>query len=153
MRWNRTILLERRRRHKDIDEMFKRFARVQGIYFIGREDKIIYIGQSLNIADRSLESLSHFYRINDIELSWSIGIAISQDEDLNELESSAIRKYNPLYNTSIPSIVKSKGRLPKISHIFRVFGDMEVNCSAFNSENLKRQSRDAENNLSPHWQK
>ena len=160
-------LWRERTRHQDIDDMCKGLSsggfNVTGIYFIGCGDRIIYIGQSMGmggIAHRSIESLARFYhQIDDITLPWSIGLSPVIDEsvivwnssDLNELESTAIRKFAPIFNTSIPSKLKSKGKEPKITHIARVFADQDKNCTAFELENLEKQAREAENNPSPPW--
>ena len=159
--WGRYVWGERTR-HQDIDDMCKGLSSggfsVTGIYFIGCGDRIIYIGQSMGmggIAHRSIESLARFYhQIDDITLPWSIGLAPVDDEEVypfNELESTAIRKYAPIFNTSIPSKLKSKGKEPKITHIARVFADQDKNCTAFELENLEKQAREAENNPSPPW--
>ena len=153
----------RRARHQDIDDIFRGrlskipgFGGVRGIYLIGCGDRIVYIGQSINISHRSIESLARFYhQIDDITLPWSIGLAPVDDEEVypfNELESTAIRKYAPIFNTSIPSKLNSKGREPKITHIARVFADQDKNCTAFELDNLEKQTREAENNPSPPWQ-
>ena len=153
-----------RTRHQDIDEMFRGrgeepagFGGVRGIYFIGCGDRIVYIGQSRNISHRSIESLARFYhQIDDITLPWSIGLAPYDyfgEEDFNELESTAIRKYAPIFNTSIPSKLKSQSKKPVLmTHIARVFADQDKNCTAFELENLEKQVREAENNPSPPWQ-
>jgi len=162
-----------RTRHQDIEDMYKGclakdagFRGVKGIYFIGCGDRIVYIGQSIGmggIAYRSIESLARIYpQIDDITLPWSIGLApyvesrapffYEEGEDFNELESTAIRKFAPIFNTSIPSKLKSKGKEPKIIHIARVFADQDINCTAFELDNLEKQSREAENNPSPPWQ-
>ena len=157
-----TNLWQERTRHQDIDDMCKGLSSggfsVTGIYFIGCGDRIIYIGQSLGmggIAYRSLESLARFYhQIDDITLPWSIGLAPVDDEEVypfNELESTAIRKFAPIFNTSIPSKLNSKGKEPNITHIARVFADQDKNCTAFELENLEKQAREAENNPSPPW--
>lgn len=139
-----------RTRHPDIKDMFCG----RGIYFIGCGDKIVYIGQSIiSASNRSIESLAKVYhKIDDFTLPWSIGLAPSKNEDLNELESTAIAKFAPIFNTSIPSKQKSKGREPKIIHIARVFADQFQNCSAFNLENLNKQAEEAEKNTSPPWE-
>ena len=158
-----------RTRHQDIDDIFRGggeepagFGGVRGIYFIGCGDRIVYIGQSRNISHRSIESLARFYhQIDDITLPWSIGLSPVIDESvivwnssgLNELESTAIRKYAPIFNTSIPSKLKSQGKEPVLmTHIARVFADQDKNCTAFELENLEKQVREAENNPSPPWQ-
>ena len=59
-----------------------------------------------------------YHKIDDITLPWSIGLApLDKNDDSNELESSAIRKFAPIFNTSIPSKLKSKGKEPKIIHL------------------------------------
>jgi hypothetical protein len=133
------------------------FGGVKGIYFIGCGDRIVYIGQSINISERSIESIAKIYhQIDDINLPWSIGLAPVTDDDefypFNELESTAIRKFAPIFNTSIPSKLRSKGKEPKIIHIARVFADQDKNCTAFELDNLEKQEREAENNPSPPWQ-
>jgi len=154
-----------RTKHQDIENMFKGrldkdagFGGVQGIYFIGCGDRIVYIGQSVNISSRSIESLAKIYhQIDDINLPWSIGLAPVTDDvepyPFNELESTAIRKFAPIFNTSIPSKLKSLGREPKVIHIARVFADQDKNCTAFDLENLEKQAIEANNNPSPPWQK
>ena len=162
-----TNLWQERTRHQDIDDMCKGLSSggfsVTGIYFIGCGDRIIYIGQSMGmggIADRSLESLARFYhQIDDITLPWSIGLSPVIDESvivwnssgLNELESTAIRKFAPIFNTSIPSKLNSKGKEPNITHIARVFAEQDKNCTAFDLENLEKQAIEAESNPSPPW--
>ena len=154
-----------RTKHQDIENMFKGrlekdagFGGVQGIYFIGCGNRIVYIGQSVNIPNRSIESLAKIYhQIDDINLPWSIGLAPVIDDvepyPFNELESTAIRKLAPIFNTSIPSKLKSMGREPKVIHIARVFSDQDKNCTAFDLENLEKQAIEANNNPSPPWQK
>ena len=153
----------RRTMHQDVDDIFRGrlskiagFGGVPGIYLIGCGNRIVYIGQSINISHRSIESLARIYpQIDDITLPWSIGLApydyYEGEEDLNELESTAIRKFAPIFNTSIPSKLKSKGKEPNITHIARVFADQDKNCTAFELDNLKKQTREAENNQSPPW--
>jgi hypothetical protein len=158
-----------RKRHQDIDDIFGRLETISafdglsentyicGIYLIGCGDRIVYIGQSIHIRHRSIESLARiYYQIEDKTLPWSIGF-IPYDypevgEDLNELESTAIRKFAPIFNTSIPSKLKSQGKEPMVMHIAQVFADEENYCTAFESENLKEQTIEAKNNPSPPWQ-
>ena len=160
--WGRQFWGERTR-HQDIDDMCKGLSSggftMPGIYFIGCGDNIVYIGQSIGmggIAHRSLESLARIYpQIEDKTLPWSIGLAPVDDEEVypfNELESTAIRKFAPIFNTSIPSKLNSKGKEPNITYIARVFADQDKNCTAFELENLEKQAREAENNPSPPWQ-
>jgi len=142
-----------REKHPDLEEM--RGSR--GIYFIACNDKVVYIGQSIGatsgIATRSIQSLAKcFHQISDANLPWSIGLThLGNEDDLNELESTAIRKYAPIFNTSIPSKAKSNGREPKIEQVFRVFADQAGNCVAFDVNSLQRQAQDAAANPSPPW--
>ena len=136
-----------------------------GIYFIGCGDSIVYIGQSIGmggIAHRSLESLARIYpQIEDKTLPWSIGLApyvesgapffYDDGEDFNELESTAIRKFAPIFNTSIPSKLKSQGKEPKIMHIAQVFIDEDKYCTAFELERLEKQAIEVVSNPSPPW--
>ena len=139
-----------RSRHRDLDTM----PRSGGFYFIGCGDQIVYIGQSSFVPERSIESLARYYhQIDDITLPWSIGLAFAySDDDWNELESTAIRKYAPIFNTSIPSKTKSEGEELKVTQIFRVFADQNENCAAFDATNMEQQAREALANPSPPWE-
>ena len=134
-----------------------------GVYFIGCEDRVVYIGQSSTIAHRSIASLVNVYYqtyhlhglwepLDANRLSWAIGLSVVRREDeinLDELESTAIKKFAPIFNFSIPRKLKSEGKEPKITHIAQVFADQNKNCNAFELENLEKQAREAENNPSP----
>ena len=148
----------KRERHPDIDALFDGPETIgfgHGLYFIGCGNRIVYIGVSVNLPERSLQSLSNVYHhIPDIELPWSIAFACDETGDPeNDAESSAIRKFAPIFNTSIPSVKKSRGLIPKIRHIARVFDDQSKNCDAFETKNMKEQMKEAEVNQSPPWQK
>ena len=166
--WKRKYYLEKRTRHQDMDDICGGLSSggftMPGIYLIGCEDRIVYIGQSIGmggIAHRSIESLARIYpQVEDKNLPWSIGFfPVEKDKSivvwnsglLNELESTAIMKYAPIFNTSIPSKLKTKGQEPKIMHIAQVFADEDNYCTAFESENLKKQAIEAKNNPSPPW--
>ena len=153
--WQRFVFL--RNWHEDIEALYSDFRGVSGVYFIGCENRIIYIGQALNLAERSLVSLgNHYHRIAEIESSWSIALAPADEEDeypFNELESTAIKKFAPIFNTSIPNKKKSSGKEPKITFVARVFRDQETNCRAFEQENLEAQAKEAEADMSPAWLK
>jgi hypothetical protein len=135
---------------------------VGGIYFIGCGDRIVYIGQSQavgGITCRSIESLARYYhQINDITLPWSVGLApVSPIEGehytvlLNELESNAIRKFAPIFNTSIPNKNTKKIREPNITHIARVFVNQTEECTAFELNNIEKQSIESKLNTNPPW--
>jgi hypothetical protein len=169
--WKRKDYLDKRTRHHDMDDICGGLSSgvftMSGIYLIGCGNRIVYIGQSIGmggIAHRSIESLARIYpQVEDKTLPWSIGLApyeeyraptfYEEGEDFNELESTAIRKYAPIFNTSIPSKLNSQGEEPKITHIAQVFADVDNSCTAFESENLEKQAIEAKNNSSPPWQR
>lgn len=113
-----------------------------GLYLIACDDKIVYIGQSQNLPRRLPESLGRIYhQVTDTNLPWSVGFANTRSSSANELESSAIREFAPIFNTSIPNKEKSFGGPPAIVGISPVFADQQDNTThAFNPDNLKRQS-------------
>jgi hypothetical protein len=166
--WQRKDYLDKRTRHQDMDDICGGLSSgaysMLGIYLIGCGDRIVYIGQSIGmggIPHRSIESLARIYpQVEDETLPWSIGLAPyrapffhkGEGEDFNELESTAIRKYAPIFNTSIPSKSKTQGKELKITHIAEVFADLDYPCTAFESDNLEKQAIEAENNPSPPWQ-
>ena len=167
--WKRKYYLEKRTRHQDMDDICGGLSSggftMPGIYLIGCGDRIVYIGQSISmggIPHRSIESLARIYtQVEDETLPWSIGlfpvekpksVVIWNSGLLNELESTAIRKYAPIFNTSIPSKSKTQGKELKITHIAEVFADLDYPCTAFESDNLEKQAIEAENNPSPPWQ-
>ena len=141
----------KRKKHEDLDSLASYSG---GIYFIGCDKKIVYIGQSMNLLSRSIQSLAMVYhQVPNTTLPWSIGLSeLNNTDDANELESSAIRKYAPIFNRSIPSTLKSKGKIPVINCVARVFADQEKNCTAFDFNNMNIQAEKAMNNSSPPWQ-
>lgn len=124
-----------------------------GLYFIACDDKIVYIGQSNYIPRRFLESFGPIYhQVADTKLPWSVAFA-ETNSDANELESTAIRKYAPVFNTSIPNKLKSQGIVPLIVGISPIFADQKETGNAFTPENLERQSAEALGNPNPPWTK
>ena len=165
--WKRKDYLDKRTRHQDMDDICGGLSSgaysMLGIYLIGCGDRIVYIGQSIGmggIPHRSIESLARIYpQVEDETLPWSIGLApyhapfFHEDgEDFNELESTAIRKFAPIFNTSIPSTLKSQGKEPMIMHIAQVFIDEDKYCTAFELERLEKQAIEVVSNPSPPWQ-
>ncbi len=125
-----------------------------GIYLIGCAREIVYVGQSYNLRTRPIESLGKCYhQVPDITLPWSIAFARCPPEEMNERESTAIRRYAPKFNTSIPSVPLSEGRMPEVTTMAPVFKDQEQTCAAFEPENLLRQSAVAQSNPSPPWKR
>ena len=166
--WKRKSYLVSRKRHQDIDDICGGLSSggftMPGIYLIGCGERIVYIGQSIGmggIAHRSIESLARVYpQVEDKTLPWSIGLfpvekpksaVVWNSGLLNELESTAIRKYAPIFNTSLPNKLNSQGELLKISHIAQVFADTHNSCTAFETDNLKKQIIEAKDNSSPPW--
>jgi hypothetical protein len=125
-----------------------------GIYLIGCLKEIVYVGQSINLANRSIQSFEKFYlRTSDASQTWSIALAPCPTEEMNERESTAICAYAPKFNTSIPSIGLSQGRMPKIVGAAQVFEDQEGRCAAFESESLRHQIEIAQTNPKPPWKR
>ncbi|WP_180287299.1 hypothetical protein [Puniceibacterium antarcticum] len=72
---------------------------------------------------------------------------------MDEHESAAIRAYAPEFNTSIPSLDKSLGRMPVIAGTAQIFADQASPSIAFSPECAKRQIEAAATNASPPWRK
>jgi hypothetical protein len=105
-----------RERHRDLDILMNiRMGTVGnsgGVYLIGCGNEIVYIGMTNNFRRRTLQSLGRCYPlVKDTTLPWSLALApwgtvdISPEEEC--WESSAIKAFAPIYNTSIPSMVIS----------------------------------------------
>jgi hypothetical protein len=72
---------------------------------------------------------------------------------MDERESTAIRRYAPRFNTSIPSQAKSLMRMPDVVGVAAVFQDQAGPCGAFLAENLRRQEDAASVNPAPPWKR
>lgn len=150
--WRRQVF--RRHPHEELRALYLALKGQTGIYLIGCEDKIVYIGQSWKLYERPIESLgARFREANDPTLRWSLALAPCPHEEMHERESTAIRAYAPKYNTSIPSIPASQGRLPEIVGFAPVFADQIDDGGAFNPQNLQRQMEAAKADPSPPWRK
>ena len=150
--WNRHVFC--RSPHGDIAELLTTPMGSSGIYLIGCAKEIVYVGQSLNLSTRPIESLGRYYhRVPDATLPWSLALAPCVPEEMNERESTAIRRYAPKFNTSIPNVPKSQGRMPDVIGVAAVFQDQDGPCGAFDTENLKRQTEKARVNLNPSWRR
>jgi len=150
--WHRYVFL--RRPHDELHELLSKPRGPSGIYLIGCEREIVYVGQSWNLKERSIESLGRYYhQVPDTSLPWSIAIALYPPEEMNERESTAIRSYAPKFNTSIPSVPKSQGQMPEMIGVAAVFKDQDGPCGAFDPENLKRQMENAQANPNPPWKR
>ncbi|MGO7873947.1 hypothetical protein AB9F42_31990 [Rhizobium leguminosarum] len=147
--WKRQIFL--RSRHEDFDDLLSMLSWT-GIYMIGCANEVVYVGQTSSLHERPIQSLGNIYhRVDDTSLPWSIAFAPCLFEEMNERESTAIRAYGPRFNTSIPSLEKSRGRLPEIVATGAIFKDQNGPCGAFRPENLQLQIERALANPSPPW--
>lgn len=69
---------------------YNRFRNISGIYFLFKNNEIVYIGKSVSIFRRILEHKHNFDSFSYIELP---------KEKLDIYEKLFILKYNPEYNT------------------------------------------------------
>ena len=148
--WRRQVFL--RNPHRDLDALYTGLVSRSGVYLIGCADEIIYVGQSWDLTERPIDSLGRYYhRVNDVSLPWSLALAPCPPIEMHERESTAIRVFAPKFNTSIPSIPASVGRMPEIVGHAAVFQDQISSGGAFEEENLRRQLERAAANPSPPW--
>ena len=150
-----------RERHRDLDILMNiRMGTVGnsgGVYLIGCGNEIVYIGMTNNFRRRILQSLGRCYPlVKDTTLPWSLALApwgtvdISPEEEC--WESSAIKAFAPIYNTSIPSMVKSNGSLPTIYADVPIFADQgHETGGAFEADNMQRQKTKAALDPCPPW--
>lgn len=148
--WRRHVFI--RSMHPKLESLLIETSFRNGIYFIGCGDEVVYIGQTNSFERRTIESLGRIYhRIADTSLPWSLGLADCH-RDFNELESTAIRNLAPKFNTSVPAKTKSQGEEPQIEVVVPIFADQgDDHGGAFLPENLKEQSKRAEQNPKPPW--
>lgn len=150
--WRRQVFL--RNQHDELLSLLRCSWAHIGIYMIGCADRVVYIGQSNQLSQRSIDSLGRVYhRVSDTSLPWSMALAPCAYEDMDEHESAAIRAYAPEFNTSIPSLGKSLGRMPVIEGIAQIFADQASLSNAFSPECLRLQRGAAATNASPPWRK
>jgi hypothetical protein len=150
--WKRQVF--QRNRHEEFDTLLSMPGYSSGIYLIACAGEIVYVGQSWDLARRSIESLgNHYHRVTNTALPWSIAFAPCPPDEMDERESTAIRSYAPGFNTSIPSPAKSQSRMPDFVGVAAVFQDQDGPCGAFDPENLKRQVETAEENPNPPWKR
>lgn len=75
------------------------FDRIVGVYFLLRDDTIVYVGQSTSImtrlANHKIEGVKEFNRVFVVECPAG---------DLDRLERMYINKFKPIYNASQPAI-------------------------------------------------
>ena len=72
--------------------------RLCGIYYLWREDEIVYIGQSTNILSRVATHLNSVVKVFD-----SYTYELCEPNLLNKLELESIIKHKPLYNIALPT--------------------------------------------------
>ncbi|RWB39767.1 MAG: hypothetical protein EOQ46_26410 [Mesorhizobium sp.] len=148
--WKRQVFL--RERHREFDALLSTTKMRTGIYLIGCGGEVVYVGQTWDLAERPIQSLGNFYhRVPDVSLPWSIAFAPCDVSEMDERESTAMRRFAPRFNTSIPSVAKSEGRMPDIIRSAAVFHDQAGPCGAFKPENLLRQTEIAAANANPPW--
>lgn len=147
--WKRQVFL--RSRHDDFDALLS-MRSWAGIYLIGCANEVVYVGQTSSFDERPIQSLGNIYhRVDNTSLPWSIAFAPCHLGEMNERESTAIRAYAPRFNTTIPSLEKSRGRLPEIVATGAIFKDQDGPCGAFRPESLQLQIERALANPSPPW--
>lgn len=148
--WRRQVFV--RNPHRDLNILYAGLSSRSGIYLIGCADEIVYVGQSWDLVERPIDSLGRYYhRVPDVSLPWSLALAPCPPDEMHERESTAIRAFAPKFNTSIPSIPASEGRMPEIVGHTAVFQDQVGTGGAFDEENLRRQMERAAANPSPPW--
>lgn len=150
--WKRQVFL--RSRHDELSSLLGCSWLHTGIYMIGCADRVVYIGQSNQLSQRSIDSLGRVYhRVPDTSLPWSMAFSPCAYEDMDVYESAAIRAYAPEFNTSVPSLTKSFGRMPVIAGMAQVFADQAAPSTAFSPESVKRQIDEASKASTPPWKK
>jgi hypothetical protein len=148
--WKRQVFV--RNPHQDLNILYAGLISRSGIYLIGCADEIVYVGQSWDLTERPIDSLGRYYhRVPDVSLPWFLALAPCQPDEMHERESTAIRAFAPKFNTSIPSIPASEGRMPEIVGHAAVFQNQISTRGAFEEENLRRQMERAAANPSPPW--
>ena len=148
--WRRQVFV--RNPHRDLNALYTGLKQRSGVYLIGCAEEIVYIGQSWDLTERPIDSLGRFYhRVSDVSLPWSLALAPCPPDEMHERESTAIRSFAPKFNTSIPSIPASEGRMPEIIGYAAVFQDQISSGGAFDEGNLRRQMGSAAENPSPPW--
>lgn len=148
--WRRQVFV--RNPHRDLNVLYAGLRQKSGIYLIACAEEIIYIGQSWDLTERPIDSLGRFYhRVSDVSLPWYLALAPCSREEMHERESTAIRAFAPKFNTSIPSIPASEGRMPEIIGYAAVFQDQFDAGGAFDEANLRRQMERAASNPAPPW--
>jgi hypothetical protein len=150
--WRRQVFL--RNWHAELEVLFGRARARSGIYLIACKDEIVYVGQSWHLFDRPIDSLGRFYhRVPDTTLPWWIALAPCPPEEMDERESTAIRTFAPRFNTSIPNVPKSTGRLPVPVGVAPVFRDQASALGAFEPTCLDRQVARAAVDPDPPWRR
>ena len=96
--WKRQLFL--RKPQDALSQILENYLWSNGIYLIGCVDRVVYIGQSNQLSQRSIDSLGRIYcKTPDRSLPWSIAFAPCAYEDMDELESAA---FEPMRLSLIP---------------------------------------------------
>lgn len=74
-----------------------KFTKTKGIYYLYKDNKVVYVGQS-NFCEKRIfdHNNKNFDEYQIIELLFHT------DNELNDLETIEIIKYKPLYNITLP---------------------------------------------------
>jgi hypothetical protein len=148
--WRRQVFV--RNPHQNLGALFARVRGSTGIYLIGCAEEIVYVGQSWDLTERPIDSLGRYYhRVPDVTLPWCLALAPCHSLEMNERESTAIRAFAPKFNTSIPSMRQSKGRLPELAGYAAIFQNQSNLGSPFDPINMQCQMERAAANNSPPW--
>jgi hypothetical protein len=151
-RWNLEVFA--RNRHQEFTDLLRSPWFGDGIYLIACDQEIVYIGQSHILQQRSIQSLGRVYhRVPDTSLQWGIAYAPCAYKDMDEQESTAIRAFAPRFNTSIPSVAKSQGKMPEIVATATVFQTPDSPCAAFHPDNMRQQMDRAAVDPDPPWRR
>ena len=148
--WRRQVFV--RNPHNDLNRLYAGIFGASGIYLIGCANEVVYVGQSWDLTERPIDSLGRYYhRVPDVSLPWSLALAPCRPEEMHERESTAIRAFAPKFNTSIPSVPQSEGRMPDIIGYASVFQDQFSSGGAFDPVNLHQQMERAKADPVPPW--
>jgi hypothetical protein len=95
---------------------YKYSKNICGIYFLIKDGKIVYVGQSVNILERIK---THYYSLKEFNRFYYIEC---KKEELNKLEGEYIFKFFPIYNKKIPEHSTFK----TLNQIKKYFAKMEL---------------------------
>lgn len=70
-------------------------AKLNGVYFLYKENKVIYVGQSNNVTNNVVEHIGEF------DFTDYGYIVVSDGEDLKNVEAFFIHKFKPVHNPEL----------------------------------------------------